>query len=182
MPFGKYKRRKKLNGSSDLNYKYRGGPKINCKSLKHNESQNTINIDVLRPCEKRMKINRNEPSENTIIQDVTHDQSIARILSVNNVATPGLSDLSITSVNVVNKFLTSKDIPSCIADQFLHVHQFPPVEQWGKVSRIIKKTLQFSKTYNKIIRGVFKHVKWCITNNIKITFTRNKRSLKKYML
>ena len=52
MSFGKYKRRKKFAETTSLNYTSRGEPKTNCKSLKQNESQNTINIDVLKPCGK----------------------------------------------------------------------------------------------------------------------------------
>ena len=46
------------------------------------------------------------------------------------------------------------------------------------MSRNIKKHLKLSNVYNKIIRGVFKHVKWCASHNAHITFTRNKRILK----
>ena len=139
----------------------------------HDDSQGVIDHT------SRSRINRDdiviEARNKTIIQKGILNP---RIPSVNNVVPPALSDLSNTSINVVKKFLSSKHIRSCIADQFIRVHQFPPVEQWGKVSRKIKETLKLTKIHNKMIRGVFKHVKWCISHNVRITFTRQKRLLK----
>ena len=138
---------------SELNYKYRGGSKVNCKSLKHNESQNTINIKVLRPCEKRMKISHNEPSENTIKQDVTRDQSIAH-------------------------FLSTKNLRICIADQFLRVFQCPPVHMWPRINKLIRRNLALPDSSQIIITRVVKTIESCLRNNKEIDITRDLREMK----
>ena len=150
MLFGnqKRKRSKSLQQNTKLNY-YSRTPSTKNIPFIDDDSQGVI-IHTSGSRKKRDDVVNKVPNNMEVQRSIIPP----RIILEPNVVVPRTSDPSTTSINLVKLLLTSKHIISCIADQFLHVHKFPPREKWSKMSRHIKENLKLSNAYNKIIRGV----------------------------
>ena len=112
-----------------------------------------ININVSRPCEKRININLNVPSETNITQDVTPDQCITH-------------------------FLSTKNLHVCITDQSVRAFQCPPKHMWSSINKSIRRNLALPLSSRNIVTRVTKIIESCLRDNKEIYVTRDSREMK----
>ena len=155
-----------MNGSSNQNYIYCGGPKtqvnyVRCDgpkpsktSFNHNESQNTISIDVSRPCEKR-KYNKLNFATNT-----NDNQGL------------------IPADPCINKLLAKTNTQISIEYQYLKIFQCPPTHMWSKVNRKIRRNLALPVSSRNMVTRVLKIIESCLRSNREINLTKDLRAMR----